>query len=475
MSRPLSAAKVLQRKIEESATPLLALDQDRRVLFANAALAQWLGVQADDLQGQSCDYRPTAETPIAAALAALCPPPEAFTSEATTGFASRLASDGRPFERRAARYFRLPAGVASEFVLLVAVASSPAEVASGHAPLSGRGSPSPDSLQTLLVEAGSRLGRRYHISQLVGVSDAIASVREQVRLAAESEARVLVIGPPGSGREHIARTIHYEPSSRAAGLLTSIACELVDAEQMQRALTTLLRRHHEQPTARPATALLLNIDRLRATAQQELIGFLNLPGVHLRTLATARRSLLRLSVKGKFRADLAHALSTLTIRIAPLRSRPEDIPLLAQHFLASGNEGPAKQLSGFHDAALELLLGLPWPGNADELAAAVRAARERARGPRVLPTDFPDWVHLAKDAAAHAPRDEQPIELDAYLADIEKELLRRALAKARGNKSKAAELLGISRPRLLRRLVQLGLLAPAAAEEPVVFEPLDEP
>jgi DNA-binding NtrC family response regulator len=90
--------------------------------------------------------------------------------------------------------------------------------------------------------------------------------------------------------------------------------------------------------------------------------------------------------------------------------------------------------------------------------------------------DLPDWLHLAHGASARANPDDEPIQLDEFLAEIEKELLARALKKTRGNKSKAAELLGLSRPRLLRRLAQLGLIAPADLGEPIVFEPLpDEP
>jgi DNA-binding NtrC family response regulator len=181
-----------------------------------------------------------------------------------------------------------------------------------------------------------------------------------------------------------------------------------------------------------------------------------------------------LAAKGKFRRDLAYELSTLTIKLPRLASRREDIPLLAQHFLEEANAASDRQLSGFQPAAIELLTSLAWPGNIDELAGAVRAACAKATGPCVMLADLPDWVHLAHDAAAQPPRDDEPIQLDAFLAEIEKELLARALKKTRGNKSKAAALLGLSRPRLLRRLAQLGLIAPSEAEEPVIFEPLPE-
>src|SRR5207245_1208235 len=100
----------------------------------------------------------------------------------------------------------------------------------------------------------------------------------------------------------------------------------------------------------------------------ELAGFLALPNIELHTLATSRTSLQRLAAKGKFRRDLAYALSTLTIVLPPLASRREDIPLLAQHLVEQTNTMGQKQLAGFQAAAIEVLASLPWRGNIDELA-----------------------------------------------------------------------------------------------------------
>jgi transcriptional regulator with PAS, ATPase and Fis domain len=462
------------RTLEEAQSPILALDSRRQVIFANRALAAWLGIEADQLINRRCDYLAAAgDDPLQAACAALCPPPEAFTGQITDGFVSRLASGSLPFERRPVRFVSLPGPEAADAVLLVIVQTS---IVRPHDEPDHRTtdvSLSPDRLHALLLKLRSDLGQRFHTSQILGDSAAIRRVREQVRVAADAQARVLIVGPPGSGRQHIARTIHYAASGASIGPLIPIRCPLVDSEQMQTALASVIRKQHDSPTDRPATALLLDVDRLRPDAQQELAGFLHLPKLDLHTLATARAPLARLIAKGKFRRDLAYELSTLTIKLPPLAARREDIPLLAQHFLEETNTSD-KQLSGFQPAAGELLASLPWSGNIDELAAAVREACARAAGPRVLLTDLPDWVHLAHDAAAHPPKDEEPIQLDSFLAEIEKELLARALKKTRGNKSKAAALLGLSRPRLLRRLAQLGLIAPAEAEEAVVFEPLPE-
>jgi transcriptional regulator of acetoin/glycerol metabolism len=463
----------MARLLDEASAPVFALDARRQIIFANDALGQWLGIEAELLIGKQCDYRAAGgDNALAAACAALCPPPEAFTGQATDGSVSRLATADRRFDRRAARFVRIAGPKADAGLLLVIVGPA------GEPEQSSDGGPLPsERLHALLLDLRSQLGQRFAISQLIGQSEAIERVRQQVRIAAEARTRVLMVGPPGSGREHVARTIHYGQNSASIGPLVPIACPLVDAEQMQASLASLLRRQIDAPTDRPPAALLIDVDRLREGAQQELAGFLHLPNIELFTIATSRVSLQRLAAKGKFRRDLAYELSTLTIELPRLARRREDIPLLAQHFLeeASAARAPAaQQLAGFQPVAVELLVGLPWPGNIDELAQAVREACQRATGTQVTLADMPDWVHLAAGAAARSLRDEQPIQLDQFLADIEKELLARALKRTRGNKSKAAELLGLSRPRLLRRLAQLGLIAPAQAEEPIIFEPLPE-
>jgi len=470
MPRPLSPGRLLLRTLQESATPLYALDSQRRIVFASRSLAEWVGVDAEQLVGLRCDYHTGGDGPLTSAAAALCPPPEALEGSLDAGTIFRPAHNGEAPQQRHARFVRLRGKPGTDEALLLVVVQ-PDNVAT----IAAEPPESRERLHALLAQLRGRLGKRFHVSQLIGQSRVIQQVREQVRIAAESRARVLLVGPPGSGREHVARTIHYAQPGKPPGPLTPIDCQLVDAEQLQRALAGILRRHVESPSEQPPAALLLlDVDRLREGAQHELAAFLELPNLELRTLATSRRPLSRLVAKGRFRSDLALALSTLTIRLPPLAQRREDIPLLAQHFLEEANADGGVQHSGFQPAAIELLMSLPWAGNLDQLASAVRAACQQAAQPRIAPADFPDWVQSAERAAALPPRDDEAIRLDEYLEEIEKEILERALRKARGNKTRAAELLSVNRNRLLRRLVQLGLMAPPPAEEPVVFEPLPE-
>ena len=471
MPRKLSPLKSLAKLLDAAAAPIYLLDSARQFVYGNAAFTAWVGRPAEDLIGLKCHYHSSGQiTGLAELGAALCPTPDAFSGQLQTGMVAAPGPDGGLVPRPAS-FVPLtveghdPAGV------LVIVGEAADGEPGGAAASSGELTSA--ELHTELQRLRGDLGRRYQIGQLIGQSNAIIRVRDQVRLATQSHARVLVLGPPGSGREHVARTIHYGPPG--AGPLVPVTCKLVDAELMQAAITSALKRPSDNAASRPATLLLQDVDQLPADAQHELAGFLRLPNLELALLSTAGRPLQKLAERGKFRPDLAYFLSTLTIKLPALANRPEDIPLLAQFFLEEQNANGGKQLAGFKAEALDLLAAYHWPGNVEELLAIVREASAQAAGPRVAAADLPPRLHHAASAGARAQPPAQPIHLDDFLAQIETELLRRALEQARDNKTQAALLLGIHRARLIRRLVQLGLTPPTPDDEPVIFEPLDPP
>jgi len=212
------------------------------------------------------------------------------------------------------------------------------------------------------------------------------------------------------------------------------------------------------PPGQAGGTLLLNeADKLPLEVQAEMAKVLSAKSFQLRCIATSGQSLGDLARRGQYREDLASVLSTIVIELPPLAERRRDLPMLAQLFLEDANSRGTKQVAGFSSEALDRLDGYPWPGNVDELAHMVAEAHQRAEGVQIRVGDLPERIRLAADAAAHPPRQEERIVLDEFLGRIERELIRRALARAKGNKTKAAKLLGMTRPRLYRRLVQLGL------------------
>ena len=187
------------------------------------------------------------------------------------------------------------------------------------------------------------------------------------------------------------------------------------------------------------------------------MAFFQLPVFDLRTVVTSQQRLLDLSHDKQFHQPLALALSTLEIALPPLAERRQDIPFLAQQFIEDANAAGARQLSGLTTEALDQLCALPWQGDTDELAEVIQQACQAADGPRIEVGDLPKRVRLLTSAAAHPPpAPDEIIRLDEFLAEIEGELIRRALDRAQGNKAKAARLLGVNRARLLRKLDQVG-------------------
>jgi DNA-binding NtrC family response regulator len=172
---------------------------------------------------------------------------------------------------------------------------------------------------------------------------------------------------------------------------------------------------------------------------------------------------------------LLDAISTMTIQIPPLVDRLEDLPILAQYFLEACNRASSKQVGSLRSDALESLALYSWPGELDQLRETIEAAHAASTSHEITAADLPPIFYQAFRAATHRRREPERIVLDELLAAIEKEAIVRALAQAGGNKSVAATLLGMTRPRLYRRLVQLGLAreeadGQAEAEAPEFIE-----
>jgi DNA-binding NtrC family response regulator len=223
---------------------------------------------------------------------------------------------------------------------------------------------------------------------------------------------------------------------------------------LQATLDTHLRRAELKS---PVTLLFSDVDQLTGEAQSRVMGCLASSARRRWLLSTARGSLTDLVQRGTFLGELACLMSTLEISLPTLSERISDVPLIAQMFLEECNRAGGKQVGGFSSAALDMLCGYPWPGNLDELSEVVRCAHRSAANHQIEVDNLPDPIHFDAQAAEFPRRVEESLVLEDFLGQIEKGLIRWTLDHCKGNKSKAAEKLGMSRPRFYRRLEQLRL------------------
>jgi transcriptional regulator with PAS, ATPase and Fis domain len=454
MSLTRYTATDLARFLDGGLAPVYVLDEDRRIIFCNAACASWLGLSVDALLGQQCNYHAPEQTHDGSSaepyVAGLCPPPQVFSGRATAALVTCTRADGRAVHRRG-QFLPLARGEdeSSPVIAVLELADCTADAPQPDGESSER-------LHEQVRQFRQKMAGRFTPDRLIGNHPLIVRARTQIAAAAKSGASTLIVGPTGSGKDHAAKAIHYHQA--APGLLVPLDCALLEPNVLVSSLRTLVSRRGSRPAN--STLLLENVGAMPPAVQAELLETLQADTLQMRLVATSSTSLAERITEGLLSPELVYALSTLVIELPPLAQRTEDLPLLVQSLVEEQNGKTFRQIGGFSSEALDQLAAYPWPGNLDELAAVVAEIHEKAQGSEVSVRDLPKAIHWGAEAAAHPPRVDEAIVLEEFLGRVEKELIARAMRRAKGNKSKAAKLLGLTRPRLYRRLVQLGLEEP---------------
>ena len=310
----------------------------------------------------------------------------------------------------------------------------------------------------------------YSFDGIVGASPQMQRVYTLMRQAAESDITVLLEGESGTGKELVAKSLHFNSWRRAGPFLaincaaipeTLIESDLFGHEQgaftgaswqrvgaFERACggTILLDEIGDMPPALQAKLLRV----LQEREIQRVGGAVMIP-VDVRVIAATNRDLEAAMKAGDFREDLYYRVTAFPIVIPPLRQRPEDIPLLADHFLKKHAQRAGKRMSGISTAAIALLLQYDWPGNGRELENAIERALLLEDTPVLQVHNLPTQI-LRADASRNAGG---PI---LSLVEAERRTLARALEVSGNNVTRAAQLLGINRGTLHRKLKRYGRL-----------------
>lgn len=309
---------------------------------------------------------------------------------------------------------------------------------------------------------------KFHFDKIVGQSAALMDVLGTVSRIAPTNASVLITGESGTGKDLVARLLrHYSPRRDDAFVtinLGSIPEQLFESELFgyEKGAFTDARRSKSgrMEMASGGTLFLDEIGNLSLPMQSKLLtaiekrhitrlGAVEPISIDVRLICATNANLRRLVSEGSFRQDLLYRINTIEIAIPPLRERGEDILMLADHFQRLYSRKYKKTIKGLSREAGSKLMKYPWPGNVRELQHVLERAVILNEGTVLRPDDFPLYT-------ASYERNKEP-DPDLNLEQAERKIIERALRQSNGNMSYAAELLGITRFSLYRKIEKFGL------------------
>jgi DNA-binding NtrC family response regulator len=315
-----------------------------------------------------------------------------------------------------------------------------------------------------------QLQKRHQFSSIIGKSESMKKIFEVVQQVAPSRASVLITGESGVGKEMIADALHYNSNRRdkpfikvhcAALTETLLESELFGHERGS-FTGAVARKRGRFELANLGTLFLDEIGEISQNVQIKLLRVLEdktferVGGeetieVDVRVIAATNRDLKSAIDEGDFREDLYYRLNVVNIHIPPLRDRRDDIPLLMAAFVKEFSEENGKSIEAIEPKARMILYNYPWSGNVRELRNCIESAVVMSKSNIITMDDLPPHIHSSAD------QEYLKINAGATLADIEREAIRATLTQQNGNKTKAAEVLGIGRKTLHRKLQEYGL------------------
>ena len=318
-----------------------------------------------------------------------------------------------------------------------------------------------------------RLGDRFNFSRIIGRSPKMKEVFDTLSLVAPTDATVLILGESGTGKELVANSIHHN-SPRASQPFIKVSCAALPETLLEGELFghekgaftgAIARREGRFQLAHRGTIFLDEVGEMSVTTQTKLLrvlqekefeplGSTRTVKTDVRVIAASNKDLEREVKEGRFREDLFYRLNVVPVCLPPLRERKENIPALAAHFFAVYRDKNRKELGDISGKAMDLLMRHDWPGNIRELENCMERAVILARGKIIAPADLPLTIQaLSRD------REIQGLNLPSgiSLQELEKALILKTLDDTGGNRSRAAEILGINRRTLQNKLKEYGI------------------
>jgi DNA-binding NtrC family response regulator len=322
-------------------------------------------------------------------------------------------------------------------------------------------------LKKEVVRLKKEVESRYQFHQLIGKSPAMQRIYNLVEKISDTSSNVLVTGESGTGKELVAKAIHYN-GVRKEGPFIAVNCAAIPETLLESELFGYKKGAFTDAKtdkkgliseAHTGALFLDEVTEMAHTLQAKLLrvieerlvrplGDTQSHSVDIRVISTSNRDIKSLIQQGRFREDLYYRLKVIDIELPPLRERKEDIPLLVRHFIQKFKADLNKDVSGISEEALRILMNYSWPGNVRELENVLQRALTLSLQDVISPEDLP----AALVQAADEDLIERGLRKQFTLDQLEKEYIRRVLSQAGGNKSKAAEILGLDRKTLYRKI-----------------------
>jgi two-component system response regulator PilR (NtrC family)/two-component system response regulator HydG len=336
------------------------------------------------------------------------------------------------------------------------------------------------TLRREVARLRKEVARPYRFENIIGKSPPMQDVFALIRRLASSAVNVLITGESGTGKELVARALHFN-SPRAKKPFVAVNCAAIPDTLLESELFGYKRgaftdartdRQGMFLEADGGTVFLDEIGDLTPPLQAKLLrvlqekevrplGAARSEKVDVRVLSATNRDLVQRMREGAFREDLFYRLNVIEVVLPPLRDRAEDVLPLADHFLHEAAQRTGKRIHQFTQAALKILLAYPWPGNVRELENVVERAVALAEADQIGPDDLPSQVRERRTTDVLAAA----LARGLTLAELEREYINRVLQAEGGNKTRAAQRLGLDRKTLYRKLEEYG--RPAGENEPM--------
>ena len=442
---------LLDSVLTETDSAVCLLDPDGRVRFVSAGFTEWTGWEAKNVEGLLCDAAVSDEASAVEWLTASLAVPAVAANGKSVSVRSHIP--GSSGALLTCRLTYIPIMERSEVQRMLIFVEPDSR--SRATPVSAS-----QQLHAELTAVRLEFRRRFSAGSYIGRNNSVRLALEQANLLKDSATGYTILGPPGCGRRHLAKLIHVS-GSHSERSCVAIDCRLLTTNQLIQTMDSL-RIAADAPgpgVHRTTGTLILNDAELcPVEVQQWIVDNIQTWSGPVRLAAVCEISMDDAESQPWIIPEFRDLFAAVTIRLPPLHLRGDDVALLAQHFVNESRRLEKTSAEGMSSEVTAQLQFYHWPGNVRELRQVVFAACQACFQEQIQTLDLPFSFRTGMDSQQMMqPALQNPHSLEDLICEYEKSVLSNTLLACRGNKAEAARRLGLTRPKLYRRLTALGL------------------